>query len=172
MKLKMFGILAVLLAATLFATPAMAQSSSDSSKFGIGLGAGTVAAGLSFKTLMSESTAFQATVGSWRGYGRHWHFSTSAFALGADFLMEQPPIFNNEVVEIGWNLGLGAGVGLISDATVFGATGIAGLEFNFVPAPIDFVVEYRPGLYVGAGYGDANLSLSFIDFTGHIRVWF
>lgn len=167
------GICAVIaLAMLLFTTQAMAQASRDPSKIGVGLGAATVPAGISVKKNLGESVAAQGVVGAWRGYGRHYGIYSSAFGLGADLLMEQGPLGGGDLLSLGWNVGAGAGVGIASGGVIFGVTGVLGLEFNFVSAPFDIVAEYRPGLYLGAGYGDADIGWSFIDFTGHVRFWF
>lgn len=172
MQMKGWLLAVVLLGAFLFATPAQAQASRDPGSLGVGVGAGTVVAGLSLKKPLGGSTAVQGVVGTFRGYGRHYGFYSDAFGLSADFLVEQPALVTGRVLSLGWNYGAGAGIGLGNGTTILGVTGVLGLEFNFVPAPIDFVLEYRPGLYIGAGYGDSDVGLSLIDFTGHIRVWF
>lgn len=135
--------------------------------FGIGIGTATGAAGVSFKTGMGSFT-FQGVAGTWRGQGLDWGFDGDALGLAADFLYEMPTIASGQIVALGWNYGLGAGVGVGDGGAAIGGTGVLGLEFNFVPAPIDFVVEYRPGLYIS----DDDLDLEFIDFTGHLRFWF
>lgn len=170
LKTSVCGVLTM--AMLLLTSQAMAQDSRDPSKLGVGLGAATVPAGISLKKNLGGAMAAQGVVGAWRGYGRHYGIYTSAFGLGADLLWEQGPLGGGDALSLGWNIGAGAGVGIANGTAIFGATGVLGLEFNFIAAPIDFVVEYRPGLYVGAGYGDANIGWSFIDFTGHLRFWF
>lgn len=131
--------------------------------FGIGLGAGTVSNGLSGKYYMG-SFALQANLGLF-GAGAD-RFGNNGFAFSVDGLLEQNALFKNGVVSIDWNLGLGAGLGASDNAFVLAAAGVLGLEFNFIPVPIDFVVEYRPTLVI------TELDLNVIDFTGHLRYYF
>lgn len=136
--------------------------------FGIGIGAGTIAGGLSIKT-GSGGFHFQGVIGPWRGHGPKWRYGADSIGVSGDFLYEQPALASGSVLSLGWNYGIGAGVG-VGDwrGAIIGVTGVVGLEFNFVPAPIDVVIEYRPGIYIG---NDA-LALEFVDFTPHVRFWF
>lgn len=171
MKYLRRGLLSALfaLAVLLLATPSFAQQARSPGSIGIGLGASTVPAGLSMKTMAGGNFAIQGVVGAWRGHGRDWRYGADSLGVGVDFLYEMPPIASGRIVSLGWNYGLGAGVGLGDwGGAVIGGTGVLGLEFNFVPAPIDFVIEYRPGIYIG----NSNFDLEFIDATGHIRFWF
>lgn len=172
LPVRMILLAVVLMGTFVFAAPAQAQAARDGSRLGVGIGAGAVVAGLSLKKPLGGALAVQGVIGTWRGYGRHWYIGGDAFGVAADILVEQAPLASGQVVSLGWNYGAGAGVGFGDSSTLLGLTGVLGLEFNFMPAPIDFVLEYRPGLYIGAGYGDSDLGLSFIDFTGHLRFWF
>jgi hypothetical protein len=139
------------------------------SGFGIGVGAATVASGLSIKTSTGSGYSFQGVIGTWRGWGRHWRFGGDSLAVAGDFLIEMPALASGQIVSLGWNYGLGAGVGLSPRGTaIIGGSGVLGLEFNFVPAPIDLVIEYRPGLYIGDNYG----GIALLDATAHLRFWF
>lgn len=131
--------------------------------FGIGIGAGTATNGLSGKYYMG-SFAIQANLGLY-GVGAD-RFGNNGFAVSVDGLLEQSALFKNGVVSIDWNLGLGGGLALSDDNFLLAAAGVIGLEFNFVPVPIDFVVEYRPTLVI------TGLDLNPIDFTGHLRFYF
>ncbi len=148
-------------------SPADAQAQRPPGSVGIGIGSATGAAGVSLKTGMGSFT-FQGVAGTWRGHGVDWGFRGDTLGLAADFLYEMPTIASGQVVALGWNYGLGAGVGIGDVGAAIGGTGVIGLEFNFQPAPIDFVVEYRPGIYIG----NDDLDLEFVDFTGHLRFWF
>lgn len=133
--------------------------------FGIGIGAGTISSGLSGKYYM-PSFAIQANVGTYGAAGdRYGDFDGLAFSV--DALLEQDALFQNDVVAIEWNLGIGGGLGLFDDTLALAAAGVIGLEFNFVPIPIDFVVEYRPTLLLSP-----DVHLEPIDFTGHLRFYF
>jgi hypothetical protein len=154
----------------LSSTTSFAQASRSSNSFGIGLGAATGASGLSFKTSTSSGFSFQGVVGTWRGWGGDWHFRADSIAVAGDFLYEMPPLASGSVLSLGWNYGLGLGLGLSDNGfAIIGGTGVLGLEFNFKPAPIDFVVEYRPGLYIGGG---DDFDIDPVNATGHLRFWF
>ncbi len=133
--------------------------------FGIGIGAGTISSGLSLKYYSSPSFALQANVGTYGTAGDRSNFDGLAFSV--DGLLEQNALFKNDVVSIDWNLGLGAGLGLYNDDLGLAVAGVVGVEFNFVPVPIDFVVEYRPTLLLSP-----DVHLEPVDFSGHLRVYF
>jgi hypothetical protein len=114
------------------------------------------------KYFMSESQALQGVVGIW-GLGRD---HGTIIGLNADYLWEGPSLTRGSVIDLGWALGVGA-FGGFGDAFWLGVSGVLGLEFNFVPIPIDIVLEYRPGLLV-LEHVDADL----INFGGHIRYYF
>ena len=132
---------------------------------GVGIGNGTSASGLSLKYFLTESQALQATAGF--GYGFGSGFGGGWLGVGADYLFELPEFFTSEVVNLGANIGAGAGLGVGSDLYL-GVSGIGGLEFNFVPIPIDLVFEWRPTLNVLSGGG----LLSLFGFGGHLRYYF
>lgn len=175
-QMKVILLAVVLLGAFLFSAPAQAQGGPQKGDIGLGLGMATEVAGISAKTRLGDGMAVQGVLGTFRGWGRHWGFGSSGFGVAADFLMIQPALVSSEVLSLGWNYGAGAGLAAGSSVTRFGVTGVLGLEFNFVPAPIDFVIEYRPGVHVGSysyySNSSSNVHFTFIDFTGHIRFWF
>lgn len=132
--------------------------------FGLGLGGGLAVSGLSGKYWLADAHALQGIVGAW-GLGRA---GGSSLGVGLDYLIEMPTITDTEPVEIGWNLGLGGTVGVGGGGLGWvGASGVAGLEFNFHPVPIDLVLEYRPGVVVVPAFGAA-----LVNFSGHIRYYF
>mgnify|MGYP000571700278 FL=1 len=128
---------------------------------GIGLGGGTTGGGISAKHFLSEGTAVQGVVGL-------AGFEGDGLQLNADYLMEQPVIASAEPFDVAWNFGVGAGVALFPEHNLLGlgVSGIAGVEFAFVPIPLDLVLEYRPTLGVLPGVG-----LDLVNFSGHLR-WF
>ncbi|MGM0558377.1 MAG: hypothetical protein ACQEVA_18475 [Myxococcota bacterium] len=154
---------------------AFAQSPNESG-FGIGIGSSNMASGLSLKSAQG-ATAYQFVVGAWRGgwysgarFGPNRDYRGYYGGLGAsfDFLLEQPPIVSTEPFDLGWNAGLGAGLGIDPDGFWgLGGNGVVGLEFNFNPIPIDFTLEYRPALYIY----DNGVGFDFIDFGAHLRFW-
>lgn len=152
----------IALAGTLaWAQPASAEKPGT---FGIGIGGGTISSGLSLKYYMG-SFALQGTIGSFGSAADRFNFG--GVAVSVDGLLEQNALFENGALSIDWNFGLGAGLGLFNDNFALAVAGIVGLEFNFKPVPIDFVVEYRPTLGLVGGFG-----LEPIDFSGHLRFYF
>ncbi len=132
--------------------------------FGLGLGGGLAVSGLSGKYWLAEAHALQGVVGAW-GLGRA---GGSSLGVGLDYLIEMPTITDTEPVEIGWNLGVGGTLGVGGNGLAWaGASGVAGLEFNFHPVPIDLVLEYRPGVVVVPAFG-----AYLVNFSGHIRYYF
>src|SRR5690554_7789647 len=130
MQIKVMLLTVVMLGAFLFAAPAQAQAARDGGKLGVGVGAGTVVAGLSLKKQVGGAVAVQGVIGSWRGYGQHWHISGDAFGVAGDILVEQAPLASGQVLSLGWNYGAGAGVGFGGGSSVLlGVTGVLGLEF-------------------------------------------
>ena len=128
---------------------------------GIGLGGGTASAGISAKHFMSDSMALQGVVGT---YGR-WN-DGNGLGLSADYLLEQPVVASADVVDIAWNVGVGAGLG-IGDGVAIGVSGVAGLEFAIVPVPFDFVIEYRPTFLL-----IPQPAFDLVTFSGHLRYFF
>lgn len=129
-------------------------------KFGIGFSGGVGVNGLSLKYFASDAQALQVTLGA-NGFG-----SFSVIGVTADYLLEMPALAQTQILDIGWNLGLGARA-LVGDVFGLGLSGVAGLEFLFNPIPIDFVVEYRPTLDVVPG-----VDLDLVNFSGHVRFYF
>ena len=151
--------------------------------FGLGLGSGAeTALGLSMKYFPSTSNSYQFTVGLGRGRwrdgrdddddwwydGRRWRRDGRDFiGLGADYLWELAPLVQTSVIDIAFAVGLGAGLGIWDDGVGISACGVGGLEFMLNPIPIDFVVEWRPTLYILP-----NVAPNLVDFTGHVRIYF
>lgn len=163
------------LAFALASPPALAAPDSirTPGKFGLGLGGGTLTSGLSAKYWVAYDHALQFNLGIYGGGGaRHRFERFGGFAFSADYLFEMPDIVTaGRAFVLGWNLGAGLGVGVRHpdfDHRVYVAGAfIAGLEFRFIPVPIDIVLEYRPALLIVP-----ELALKVIDFTAHIRVYF
>jgi hypothetical protein len=142
--------------------------------FGIGIGIGTNASGLSGK-FMAGPGAFQAVAGVWgiegngsnSGPGRSPRID--GVGLSIDYLFEMPTLAKSQYFNLDWCFGLGGGVGVSTGGGTPGvaAAGIAGLEFNFTGVPLDVAIEYRPtvGILPEPGIG-------LIGFTAHVRLWF
>ena len=150
----------VLLLGLLASAPAFADAPiRQGGNFGLGIGGDTYNSGLSLKYYMSSGQALQGVVGF--NYRRDW------IGLNLDYLFEMPALATGNVVELGWNLGPGAAVGISDYGVGAAVAGVAGLEFNFNPVPIDLVLEWRPSLNIVP-----NVDLDLVGFTGHIRFYF
>lgn len=149
----------VLLLLVLASAPAMAQSSGRPGTFGIGLGSGTNISGLSLKQ-HAGPTAIQGNIGC---YG---YYDCNGIGLSADLLYNMPTFFQHEVLNMAWNAGFGAGVGLHSDDINVAAAFVLGLEFNLNIVPVDLVVEWRPRLNI-----ISDVDFDPIGFTGHVRFY-
>lgn len=127
--------------------------------FGIGLGGGTVNSGLSLKYFTTSSQSLQGTIG----------FNLRADYIGAtvDYLFEMPTLVSSSVVDIGWAIGPGVGIGVSDNFFLAAVSAAPGLEFNFNPIPIDLVLEWRPTVVIVP-----DVDFDLIGFTGHIRFYF
>lgn len=134
--------------------------------WGIGLGGGTATAGLSGKYFLSDHSSLQGIMGG-AGYGHHSDFGDTALGLGVDWLYEGAPLFHEDLIlDIGWEIGFG-GWTWVGDPFWLGANGVLGLQFEFVPIPLDVVFEYRPAMRFYDDFG-----VEFGDFGGHVRIYF
>ena len=132
-------------------------------RLGIGLGNGW-ASGLSGKLGLADRLAVQLTAGTY-GLG---HGAGDGFSVGADLLVEMPALWRHPAVELAWSVGAGGGLALVDGGDPgIGAQGVLGLEFLFVPAPIDIVLELRPRLLVSP-----VSDFEPFDFGGHVRFYF
>lgn len=181
MTLTLKPLIACLFVLTLVSSaPAEAKPVRTPGRFGLGIGMGTIANGLSAKYFIDGKNALQFNLGEFggRGYDHRWR-RFGGFGFSADYLFEMPAIARaGNAFELAWNLGAGVGVGFddddydrkdehYEDYFALAASFVLGLEFNFIPIPLDIVIEYRPGLLL-VPYVD----LDPIDFTAHIRVYF
>jgi hypothetical protein len=162
-------IVGIVVGAALAPSRAAADFGTPRHNWGIGLGMGTGASGVSAK-LMAGPGAFQAVAGVWgsgNGEGRYAHID--GVALSLDYLFEMPTLVSSQYFNVDWDFGLGGGVGVATGGGTPGvaAAGIAGIEFNFTRAPIDVALEYRPTVGFLPGFG-----IGLIGFTAHVRVWF
>lgn len=127
--------------------------------FGLGVGTSYGLTGLSLKYFMSDSQAVQGTAGV--GFGGNYIGAT------LDYLLEIPEFVQSDVLNIGPSIGLGGALGLSDSSIALGINGVAGLEFMLNPIPIDFVVEWRPGLRI-----IPNPDLALLGFAAHVRYYF
>ena len=142
--------------------------------FGIGIGSGTGATGVSGKLMVGSAGAFQGVVGFWghgdsSGPGPGQYRSIDGVALSLDYLFEMPSLATTQYFNLDWNFGFGGGVGVSTNGGTPGVAvaGVAGLEFNFTKVPIDLTIEYRPGVGLLPDVG-----IGLIGFTAHLRIWF
>ncbi|MFO0746406.1 MAG: hypothetical protein U1F43_12130 [Myxococcota bacterium] len=145
-------------------------------RFGLGLGSSTLANGLSAKYFMSRGDALQFALGEFGGGGlRHrWDRFDDGLALGVDYLVEMPDITRaGRAFDLAWNVGGGIGLGFDDDNAdrhddfAFAIAFVLGLEFDFIPIPLDIVLEWRPGILLVP-----DTDFDAVDFTAHIRVYF
>jgi hypothetical protein len=137
--------------------------------FGVGIGSGTIANGLSVK-MMAGPGAFQWVAGFWGGGGAGDRFRRIDGVAGSlDYLFEMPSLARSQYFTVDWAFGFGGGVGVPTFNGQVGAaaSGIAGIEFNFTAVPLDLTIEYRPTVAIIPDPG-----LHLIDFTAHLRLWF
>lgn len=171
---QLFLVLALLIPATSFAKGGKAVR--QAGNIGVGLGAGTFAAGLSLKYFTDQSLAIQGNIGEWRS--RWWGRCNDRYcydgggdgiALSVDVLFEQDVFAGNGNVDLGWNAGVGGGLGVSDyrDETAAAIAGILGLELLINVIPIDIVLEFRPSVMIVP-----DIHFDLIDFTGHIRFYF
>lgn len=156
------------------ATDAHADPIRKPGRFGLGIGSGTIANGLSAKYFVDSKNALQFNLGTFggRGIDRRWS-RFHGLGVSADYLFEMPTIAKaGNAFELAWNLGVGIGLGFDDydrdrDYFALAASFVLGLEFNFIPIPIDIVLEFRPGVLIVP-----DVDFDPVDFTGHIRVYF
>jgi hypothetical protein len=153
--------------------PARTRSVRAREGFGIGIGSGTGATGVSGK-LKAGPGAFQGVLGFW-GHGDSER-ARSRPVLAPRRRRAEPrlPVRDADAGEVGvlqpdWCFGLGGGVGVSTGGGTPGVAvaGIAGLEFNFIKAPLDVAIEYRPSVGILPGP-----YIALIGFTAHVRLWF
>ena len=74
-----------------------------------------------------------------------------------------------DVMELGWCVGPGVWLG-VGNSFWLGVNGTLGLEFNFIPVPIDLVLEYKPALKLVDS--DSGVGFNPVSFGGHVRIYF
>ena len=164
----------------LFAMPAFAKTGLGAPRaikkggnLGIGVGAGTLATGLSLKYFLSDDTSIQANAGFWRGcFGCSSRYRSNyyreAVAISVDFLLERGPIVGDNQLSLDWEIGAGGGLGFGDNGGLgLGVAGVAGLQLNIHALPIDIVVEFRPTIVIVP-----DVYFNIVDFTGHVRYYF
>lgn len=141
---------------------------------GLGLGAGTSAAGLSVKYWISERFALQAVAGAAydRAQGQPSHSLVetdpgwqAGVGLSVDLLHEGNSIAELDDLELGWSAGGGAGLWATDDLGL-AVGGVLGLELGFLTIPLDLVAEYRPRVLILP-----EPTMDWFSLSGHLR-WY
>lgn len=134
---------------------------------GLGVGLGSNVTGLSAKWLPANDHAFQGLVGVAPG-SRALGYSYGPLAAELDYLYEMPIIADVDPALIRWTLGFGGS--LVTRPVLASVQAIAGVEVNFVDAPVDISIEYRPsiGIFIREGGG---VGFDPFGVGGHVRVW-
>jgi len=147
--------------------------------FGLGIGSGTLSNGIDAKYFLDRGSSLQFNLGELSGHGwRHrWHHFDDGVGFGVDYLLEMPDITRaGRAFDLGWSIGGGLALGFGEDwddhhdgrdDTGFAAAFVLGLELNFIPAPFDVVIEWRPSLLFVP-----DVDFDAIDFTAHVRFYF
>jgi hypothetical protein len=173
------------LATALLALPSLAAPGAHArspirkpGRFGLGLGLTTLSTGVSAKYVVDRVGALQFGLGSLGCCGaRHRWGDWGGVGFGVDYLFEMPTIaVAGRAFELAWNFGPGLGFGFDSrdhdryygdDNLALAASFVLGLEFDFIPIPLDVVLEWRPNfLFVPA------VDVDPLDFTAHVRGYF
>lgn len=158
------------------ALPAQAQVRTPGN-FGLGIGGGTFARGLSIKYVRDASTSIQGNVGI---FGTVDNRYGDMLALGLDFLLEQEALVDGADFALAWNFGPGVSLGLSEGRNrnywIGGVSAVLGLVFILKPMPIDVALEYRPSVFVYNNdfnrYGGDGLATSLVRFGLHMRYFF
>jgi hypothetical protein len=173
-KSRLVVPLGIAVLAALAPSPASADFGTPRQNFGLGIGMGTGASGLSGKFMLGTGAAIQGVVGVWGGEDGGDHSGPGrprldGIALSVDYLFEMPTLAKSEYFNLDWSFGLGGGIGVSTGggAPSAAVAGIAGLEFNFTRVPFDIVIEYRPAVGIVP-----NPWIGLVGFTAHVRVWF
>lgn len=150
-------------------------------QFGLGLGRGTLASGLTGKMYLSSSTALQAHAGYTNGWGwgscrggrGRYEYSCSSsygFGLNVDILNTFTDLVQVPAGRLFVSAGGGGGLssGGPYGTGFFAANGLAELGWHFSALPIELVADWRP--FIGFGSGGAFFSL--FDFGFSARFYF
>ena len=134
--------------------PADAKQIGDTKMFGLGLGSGTYANGLTGKLYLGEFAAIQAFVGDLSTYGRFDLDCTfgCGLAVSADYLFEFADLVPNaDSGRLFFGVGLGGYVGSFDDADLLalGANGVGEFGWHFYEVPVELMIDVRPVVSIG-----------------------
>ena len=153
---------ALTLGAAALLSPRLALAGGDT--VGLGLGSSTLSSGVSAKWRAKGGGGLQLVVGPW-STGLDFD-GGGTLALNLDGVRDMPKIGSLGPVDVGWSLGAGGGVALLSPPVV-AASAFAGINLKLQPAPLELAVELRPRLLVLP-----TVSGELLNATAHLRWWF
>ena len=158
--LPRLGCAAAALALTLASAPAHAGRT-----VGVGLGSSTLSSGVSVKWQAKGGGGMQLVAGPF-GNGLFYGGYGNSLGVNLDGLRDMGQIGNLGPISVGWSLGGGGGVG-VGGTLAAAAAGVAGLNFELEPVPLEFSIEYRPTLIIIPTVG-----VDVLNASGHLRWWF
>lgn len=132
------------------------ELSAQSYQASVGARLGTSFAG-TYKMFISETNALEGIVGLDRTSAGvpGFRVSTTSLVVGAFY-----EIHNNLDIEgqgLQWYYGFG-GLVYLGDITGIVPSGIIGLEYTLQDSPVNFFIDASPGLYIGNGGSDFDIS--------------
>lgn len=172
-----------LLGLILLAAPATAYGATpiqEGANLGLGVGGGLGATGLSAKYFIGADFALQGVVGLWNPIeidllqnDDQDARNIGSLAISVDALLESQPWINGSAADLAFNGGIGLAVAP-SGGHPAGLSLVGGFEFDLEVIPVDFVIEYRPHMWLVPlpnDWGAPDTYIDFLAFTGHVRVY-
>lgn len=132
---------------------------------GVGLGSSTLSSGVSVKWQAKGGGGMQLVAGPF-GNGLYYNDYANSLGVNLDGLKNMGEIGNLGPIGVSWSLGGGGGVG-VGGTLAAAAAGVAGLNFELQPVPLEFSIEYRPTLIIIPEVG-----VNVLNASGHLRWWF
>ena len=171
-------IVTMLFAVALVSAPGDANARppklSEKGHRGMGVGIGALGYGYSSKFYLQDGRALQGNLGPFFAgdtsrYGRVW-------SVGADYIFEMGPISSTREIDMIWALGPGLAGGVSNRGTWVADLNLcAGVIFQFHELPLDFAIEYRPGVrFKTRGFLDSpgRATPNFTSFGLQLRYYF
>jgi|GEM_PF-2084489 hypothetical protein len=147
---------------------------SEKGHMGMGVGIGALGYGYSSKFYLQDGRALQGNLGPFFAgdtsrYGRVW-------SVGADYIFEMAPISSTREIDMIWALGPGIAGGVSNRGTWVADLNLcAGVILQFHELPLDFAIEYRPGVrFKTRGFLDSpgRATPNFTSFGLQLRYYF
>jgi len=111
----------------------------------------------SYKMFISERNALEGIVGIDRTSVGNGIFRVSSTSLVVGAFYQIHNDFNFEGQGFQWYYGFG-GLVYLGDATGIVPSGIVGVEYTLPDNPVNFFIDVSPGLYLGNGGSDFDIS--------------